>query len=649
MGVNLLNLGMNGLFTAQNQLATTSHNIANVNTEGYSRQRAIQETTAPIVSGGQFIGTGSRIQGVERVFNQFRYNELTFANSANSFATTTANQLGALDEQMSKVGKGLSQSLNDFYSSVNSLTDSPSDLGVRKLTLAKAATVTQNINSMYNTLESKVDSLNEDLSEAANKVTALGKEIAVLNRNIVATKTQVTSPNDMLDKRNQLLQELAKLTSVSTTETADGAMSVHIGDGQTLVAGVKSFSMEVAPGSPDLKQQQLVMVSPNGVKQQIKGDKMGGAIGALTTFRDGPLKDTINKLGVTAVGLAESFNKLQAQGLDMNEIRGQNFFQDINAGPSMERRVLADKGNGGNLVGEVEITDVAKLSGHDYEVNYDGANYSVTNLSTGKSQTFAGMPIVVDGMTFKAKSGTANAGDKFILQPTRLAAGELKVELTDPEQIAASSVVEIRANKDNVSTGKVSLVSVDNSADANFPKDGSPLSLEVYRDNAGVFQYQLKNSAGANVGPAGTYTPPSQKISLAGMTFEIEGQPVGQGVNAPEKFEIEYAFGASNNNNAKAMAALQTAKVMNDGRSTIADTFENNVVEVGAAAATADVEAGAAKALHQQATTRVSNSSGVNIDEEASNLLRFQQAYSASARIVTTANEIFQTLLQAAR
>ena len=648
MGVNLLQLGMNGLFTAQNQLATTSHNIANVNTEGYNRQRALQETTGPITSGGQFIGTGAKIQSVERVFNQFRFNELTFTNSSNSYAQTSANKLSALDEQMSKVGKGVTNSLNDFYSSINSLTDAPSDLGVRQLTLTKAATLTENLNSMHRTLENQVTSINDDLSAAADQITALGQQIATLNKDIVATQGVTASPNDLLDKRDMLVQELAQLTSVSTTETADGAMSVYIGNGQSLVAGVETFSMQVEPGSPDLKQAQLVMVSPNGVRQTMSTEKMGGTVGALVNYRDGALTDAINKLGVTAIGLADSFNDLQSQGLDMNELPGQNFFQDINSLQSQTRRSLSDSGNSGNLVGAVEINDSSQLTGNDYEVSFDGANYSVTNLSTGSSQTFGGMPITIDGITFSAQSGTANAGDKFLLQPTRQAGAELTVELTSPEQIAASSVVEVSASEDNVSTGQVKLVSVDDPTNANFPSDGSPLTLEIYQDGGGLYQYQLKDSSGANVGAGGVYTPPSQQLSLAGMTFEIEGTPVGEGVNAPEQFAIEYAFGAGNNNNAKAMAELQTAKIMNNGRSTVADTFENNIVDVGAAAANASVEAGAALTLFDQATTRISNESGVNIDEEASNLMRFQQAYSASARVISTANEVFQTLLQAA-
>lgn len=649
MGVNLFQTGVNGLFAAQSQLATTGHNIANVNTEGFNRQRVIQETTTPLTSGSQFIGTGTRITSVERVFDQYRFNELTHSNSANSFAESKATNLSQLDEQMSKVGKGITNSLNEFYSAFHSLTDLPSDLGVRQLTIDKASNLAANINSMHSTLENQVEGVNEELTASAQQVTALGQQLAIVNRDIISNQTQVAEPNDMLDQRDKLIQELAELTSVSTVETPDGALNVYIGNGQTLVAGTQSFGLSTADGSPDPKQRIMQLVSPAGIPQTIDSTKMGGSIGALVNFRDGELTSAINQLGVTAIGLADSVNELQSQGLDMNELTGQNFFQDVNNAMSQQRRVLSDDDNTGNLVGAVEITDISGLTGDDYQLDFDGVNYSVTNLDSGDVQVMPGVPFTLDGFTFNPQSGTANAGDKFLIQPSRQAGAELQVELNNPEQIAASSVVEVSASSENVSTGQVTLVSIDDATDPNFPSDGNPLTLEIYQDGGGLFQYQLKDSSGANVGPAGVYTPPTQQLSIAGMTFEIAGQPVGEGINAPEQFEFEYAFGASNGNNAKAMADLQTAKVLDGDRRTINDSFERNVVDVGSAASSAIVEAGATNTLFEQATTRVSSSSGVNIDEEASNLMRFQQAYSASARIITTANEIFQTLLQAAR
>ena len=671
MGVDLLQLGISGLSTAQQQLSTTGHNIANVNNDGYSRQRVIQETTTPFNSGSDFLGTGSKIKDVQRVFDQFRYNEVVFNQSTNSGAQTSASKLGRLDETMSLVGPNITNSLNDLFAAVNSLVDVPGDVGLRQVMLAKADTLAVSTQSMQRTLEAEYSSVNEDIESSVERMTAIAEQLARVNRDVVTASAGGATPNDLLDERDNLLIELAEFTKVSTVATQDGALNVYIANGQTLVTGTSSFSVTSVAGSPDPKQLQVVIQTPSSALQHIDGKNMGGSVGALISYRDGALTETLNKVGLTAIAIADTFNTAQSQGVDLNGLTGQNLFEDINDPNAVRLRSLGATSNTGTLAGGVEITNVNQLSGDDFRLQYSGGTYTLTNLSSGQSQA---MTLVVEtpapavgarsfeatspdtGFIFKEAGGIPLDGDKFELQPTRLGASNLEVNLTSADQIAASSIVEIYPSGDNVNTAKLTISSVDNSSAADFPTTAGGLSLQAYESPVGTFNLAMVDSSGTAVpltdlsGAALTsYSGGSIEFQAAGITFKLTGDPTGQTANAPEVYDIDYAFGSGNSKNMLAMAQLTDQKLMNNGKSTIADVFEEAVTNVGSQSATANIEAGAAQTLYDQATARMSNTSGVNLDEEASNLLRFQQAYSASAQVISTANEIFQTILQAVR
>jgi flagellar hook-associated protein 1 FlgK len=669
MGVDLLQVGVSGLLSSQQRLGTTGHNIANVNTDGFSRQTVLQETSSPVRAGNNFAGTGTRVSQIERVFDQFRYNEVVFNQTLNSAAQTTATKMQRLDETMSLIGKSISTSLNDLFGAVNSLVDVPGDIGLREVMLSKADTLSKNMSSVQAALNGEYNSVNEDLESSATNVTEIAEQLAALNRDIVKASANNSTPSDLLDKRDNLIKELSSYTSVSTVETNDGALNVYIAGGQTLVTGTTKFSVGIEAGNPDPRQTQLFIQSPSGAKQSLPGDNIGGSMGALIKYRDGVLSDTMNKLGQTAISIADSFNTVQSQGMDLNGLQGQNLFKDINDTESAQRRFLSDFDNTGTLSGEVDISDINQLSSDDYRLDFDGTNYTMTNKSTGTSQVLTPDNVTApvgsrtyttgDGFTFKETGGVPQNGDSFIIQPTRLGATNLDVNLTQPEQIATSSIVEVYDDDDNVNTAKLKITSVDNTAAAGFPSASNPLSLEVYEAPVGTFNYRVLDNAGnpqplfdengVALGPSSTYTTSPLKFQTAGMSFELSGLASGQGINAPERYEISYAVGEGNNKNALAMASLVDKKLANQGRSTMNDLYEESVTSVGSATATANIEASAANTLFSQAEARMSNTSGVNLDEEASDMLRFQQAYSASARVISTANEIFNTLLQAAR
>lgn len=669
MGVDLLQVGVSGLLTSQQRLGTTGHNIANVNTEGYSRQNVLQETSNPVRAGSNFSGTGTRISQIERVFDQFRYNEVVFNQTLDSSANTTAKKMQRLDETMSLIGKNITTSLNNLFGAVNALVDVPGDIGLREVMLSKAETLSKSMSSVQSALNAEYNSVNEDLEASAKVVSEIAEQLAALNRDIVKASAGGATASDLLDKRDQLVKKLSSFTSVSTVETNDKALNVYIAGGQTLVTGTTKFSIAVENGNPDPRQKQLFIQSPSGAKQALPSGNIGGSMGALIKYRDGVLSSTMNKLGQTAISVADAFNTAQSQGVDLNGLRGQNLFKDINDTESMSRRFLNKTDNSGNLTAAVEINDINKLTSDDYRLDFNGGNYTLTNQRTGKTQTLTpDNPAAAvgsrsyttsDGFIFKETGGAPQNGDNYIIQPTRQGATNLAVNLTQPEQIATSSIVETYASKENVNTAKLEITSVDNTSATGFPSAGNDLKLQVHEAPVGTFNYRvldksgnavpLADASGTALGTSATYTTSPLKFQAAGMSFTLVGEPKGQGVNAPEVYDIKYSVGSGNNKNALSMASLVDKKLANAGRSTMNDLYEESVTSVGSATATANIEAKAAKTLFSQAEARMSNTSGVNLDEEASNMLRFQQAYSASARVISTANEIFNTLLQAAR
>ncbi|MGS0728386.1 flagellar basal body rod C-terminal domain-containing protein, partial [Shewanella sp. 0m-11] len=154
--------------------------------------------------------------------------------------------------------------------------------------------------------------------------------------------------------------------------------------------------------------------------------------------------------------------------------------------------------------------------------------------------------------------------------------------------------------------------------------------------------FEVFDVNGTSLGAAAAYTPPT--ISAHGFTFEIDST-----ASSTEKFSFDLSFAEGDNSNMVNMAKLSEAKLMNGGKTTLTDVFENTTLDVGSKTKSAEMSMGSSEAIYNQAYTRIQSVSGVNLDEEAANLMRFQQSYQASARIMTTANEIFNTLFSSLR
>jgi flagellar hook-associated protein 1 FlgK len=668
MSINLYQTGVSGLQSAQQQLGTTGHNIANVNTEGYTRQRAEQATVAGNANSGNFIGAGTYVQDITRLYDQFSYKEQLLNKSNLSHADSISTDLNQLNQIMSFSNEAIGGSIDRFYQAANGIADNPSDIGLRNIALSQAEVLATDFNSLNDNLDQLEKSTNGEIEQIANKISQISLDLAKVNEQILDNKNlnQTGQPNDLLDKRDQLVSQLGEYTSVNTIEDPNGVMTVMIGNGATLVAGTTALTVSVQAGDPDPLQTKLQLNSHNG-SVALDGAKLGGAIAAKIEYRDEHVAKARSELNRLAMSMSQTLNQTQAQGLDLNAQQGLDIFTDINSTGLQNSRVLASSKNSGSVQAGIKITDISLVPTHEFSVKYDGSDYIMTNEFNGSKTTLAESPLGSGvypsdfGFEFSVNSGTPKVNDSFTLRPTENSAALMHVTLNDPKGIAASSAISVAANDNNVSNGAVNIVNVTNPEIARAFTEGSnaKLTVDVYESVPGTFEYRVYDAANPPPAPSlanGSFAAGASAVidmpplpAIAAFQIEIAGLPVGQGLFAREKFTILDVFGSGNASNASIMATTQEKQILAGGKQTFNQALATATADVGSNASSAEFVVDTAQALYTQAYNRNQSKSGVNLDEEAANLLKYQQAYQASSQIISVANTIFDTLLAATR
>jgi len=672
---DLLQIGLSGIYTSQASLTTTSHNISNVNTEGYSRQIVSVESQSALQISKNFIGSGSVVSSIDRAYDQFAFSDNVRNTSSYAYYQETYSQANQMDLLLSTESTAPTTSVLNMFSSLNSIADNPNLLEARNVFLADATLMTDQYNTLYSKLEIQYNSINADIENSADAITELAESIANLNLQI-ATVTGSSSggdANDLLDKRDLAITELSEYMDVSVVAADNNMVNVFIGSGQGLVVGSTNQELVSIVGDPDPSEQELAL-SFNGNITNINGNQLGGQVGALFDIRENDLEVAMNELGQSIIGLTYAINEQQKEGQDLNGEVGANIFNDINSEEAMQNRVLGHSDNKGSATLSVSIDDLGELSADEFSLvvsSYDSATgdtvFSVTNNTTGDQQDItvnastgdridipgAGISLAIDSM------GTAlEAGDEFTLLPTRFGAKEASVVETDPEAIAAAgpSVTAVAENQDG-SSAEFRVTSIDTDDDLYLDQDSDPFTFQIASISAdGEITFNLLDEKGAPVidpstSSAFTWSTNDNEdgnpvLSYAGMEVEMNNGIAVVG----DKVTLSYnETGDGDNSNMLNMAALQNEKIMNGGKATFQDVYSSMISDIGAKTANADVAMQSASILKDQSFERVQSVSGVNMDEEAANLLMFQQHYSAAARVITVASEIFDTILNSAR
>lgn len=623
---NVLSTGTGALIAFQRALATVSHNVANVATEGYSRQRVELSTRSPTDMGYGYVGNGVQVSDVRRIADQLANTRLLESGGELARAQQLSGLASRVDTLFSDKATGLAGVWSNFFDATTGLTSNAASSAAREDVLSDAKALTARFKQLNNQLDSLSNEVNSGLRSSAEEVNRIGAEIARLNGEIVSNPNNVS--NDLLDQRDRLVSQMVGFTGGTAVQQGDGSLNVFTSGGQALVVGNTSSKLTVAT-DPYRPERVRLALDGNGQQIQLNDSSLGGKIGGLMDFRSDVLDPAQSELGRIAVGLAEAFNQQHRAGMDLNGQMGTDFFT------VPAPRVNGNANNTGTGTLTASVDDLSKLDAQNVVLKFDGTAWSATRSDTGANVPLTGTgtaadPLVINGVELVV-GGAPASGDRFLLQPTAGAAGGINVAIDDPNRIAAATPVKAKAELDNVGTGRIGSVKVTDSTNANLL---TPADIEFIDGT----QYTVNGT-----GPF-TYTP-GQPINANGWSLSLDDVPA-----AGDRFSVgSTGAGSSDNGNAIALGNLDDAKALNGGTVSLNGAIGGLTTTIGSAARQADYAADAQQVLYDQAQAARDSISGVNLDEEAANMLRFQQAYQAAAQVISTADTMFQSLLSAVR
>lgn len=652
--MSILNTALSGLRTAQTLIDTTGNNIANANTPGYVRQRADVSTIGS--SGYQL---GAQISRIRRdvpaeLQNQVRQDSAT-ASASGIFAVGASR----IDLILGDSQNGLNATMNQFFSAAQTLAQDPSSTSQRQTFLSQANAVASRVNQIGDQLNREEVYVREQMAVGAERINQLTSELVNLNERISDQRNSQNPPLQLMDQRDQVLSELSQLAGVDVFSLAEDQIAVYIG-GNVLVSGTQRMDVEIQASSDDPTRQQLTLQSNGQTIGYIPNKTLGGELGGTNRILDDVVVPARNELGRISLALAEAVNQTLGRGLDLNGNFGAPLFADINSAGAMAGRSVAHAGNAGGGVIDVTITDTQALVATDYQMSFGaGGAYEVRNLNgdlvTSGTASGASTTISFEGVELTlGPAGGYNDGDKFGIQPTRRAADSLRVALSDPAALGLAGPVVGASGLDNTGSGSLTVgAAFDVSGTSVFNTSPAGMDPELLVEFTGATTYAVRNASTNATLWTATYTP-GQQIDLfasapgsdyTGFSAQIDGLPA-----IGDTFELSFnAGGISDNRGAKALADLQETSWLNNGEQRFIDAFGGLVSRTGSMAAMGQIAADADSAVFSASSARLGDLSGVNLDEEAANLVRYQQYYQASAQVVSVANELFDTLLGSLR
>ena len=649
--MSLLSIGKTGLLAAQVGLSTTGNNIANASTPGYSRQTAIQSDATTQFFGYGYLGTGTQVVAVQRSYDNFLGAQLRKAEATQAGLDTYNAQISQVDNLLADPTAGLSPAMSDFFNGVQAASSNPSSTASRQALLSSTNSLVARFQYISARFSEVATGVNTQINTTVNQINTYARQIAEINGEIKAGGTDPSHlPNDLLDQRDQMLTELNKLVQVNVTHNPDNSVGVVFGTGQPLVLSTQQYALATAPSATDPSRAQVGYAGVNFIGLP-DNQFTGGQLGGLISFRDGALDQTQNQLGQVAAGLAVSFNAQHALGQDIYGNPGGAVFGPINAyvGVNSHNQISS------TATVTAVISNASALTSSDYSVDYSAttSSYTVTRLSDGTRFPVTGSPQTIDGVDYTF-GGTPADNDNFLVRPTYNAASSLSVVLTDPGKLALAAPVATSVPSTNTGTGKISPGVVD----ATYLQPGNaltaPVTLSYDKASGSLSGFPPAQDVTVTVNgvptvyPAGTPTIPytdGATISFGGVSFAISGAP-----RDTDKFTVgPNTNGVGDSRNGVLLGGLQTKNILNGGNSTYQTTYAQMVNFVGNKAREAQVSSNAADTSVKQATLAQQTISGVNLDEEAANLLRYQQAYQAAGKVMQIAGQLFDVLTSLGR
>lgn len=622
---DLFGISISALQAFQTAIAVTGQNIANANTPGYAEESVNLAAAAPQSNGSTPIGSGVDVSSISRAIDSLNNSQLNASQSSLGQLNSLQTYTNQLDNIIGTTAGGLTTALQNYYNAWSTVANDPTSTAARQALIGQAQSVASAFQTTNSQLQNLSSNINSSITSDVNQINSIAASISTLNQQIVVGSAQAggQAPNELLDQRDAALSSLSKLVGVTTNTDSNGALNVFVGNGQSLVLQGSTTKLTTVANPFNASQLEISTSTDNGniISSQITSGDLGGLLAA----RSQAVEPAINQVGQIATALSTSANAQQNAGLDLNGQFGANMFSV--AAP----QATASSDNTGTATASVSITNVGALTANDYLLSYKGGSYSLTNASTGSAVAVsgtgtAGNPLTADGLSI-VLSGTPAAGDQFLIQPTAQAAGSFSVALTNPTQIAAAGAIQTSAADGNTGTGTISAGTV---LDAANPNLLTPTTI------------QFTSATTYSVNGAGSYAYTSGgNIAQNGWQAQIAGTPAMGDV-----FTVQSNAGsAGDNRNALASANQQSAGVLLNGTTSINGAASALVTAIGSQAQQVNTAQTAQTAVNSQALATVQSVSGVNLDEEAANLLQWQQAYQASAQALAIGNQTFTTLM----
>ncbi len=677
MSVDLFSLATSGVNASSKLLQTTSNNIANVNTDGYVRERTE-------LNNSQVFGV--EIGNTERIINVFAQNQLrrdiTLVGELESYSSKTT----AIDNLLASEANSLSQGISDYFAALQTAADDPTNLASREQVLGKSESLYQRMKTISDYMIEKEEELNLEFTSMVNRANSLIANIGELNKNIVIAKGNSTSdePSALLNERDQAIDELASIMAINVndSQSQNGAVTINLITGESLVLDNGAFNLFELNSNGDVTSKELKLETDFG--SDTKGDAsvpvvendLGGALGGLFRYRNDVLGPAMRDVGQLSVAFADAMNTQNKLGMDLDGQLGSNIF-DI---PSFT--ALTTETGDFQVTGQLVEGKGSELTDADYLIEIDAVDASGVPTSIivsminpdGTVQTDGAGNDLVSTMAVSAGynelpggievefSGTSNyeEGFQFLLQPTKNIASSITLATQRPEDLAFASPIRAQADATNLGSANVSGVEVTNTTvgDSGFDGSGGLISsapAQVYFTAEDT--YEVLDASGTTLATVTGTTNLNNLLAQAGLTsdpgydFSLDGVP-----KAGDSFSISYnTDGFNDNTNTLALASLQNdplVQVSSESSNTprtFQDAYASMVGRIGEDAAMANVSLESAEAMKVQSENWFESVSGVSLDEEAANLIKYQQSYAAAARILSTAQELFNTILQSAR
>ena len=670
---DLLSIGLSGLSVNKTSLAVTGHNISNVNTPGFSRQDAVQATRNPQFSGAGYIGSGTTLVDIRRTYSEFLSTQVRSSTALSSDVEAYRSQIEQLDSLLAGTTTGITPSLQKFFSSLQTAAEDPANIPARQLVLSEAEGLARRFNTVSDRINEQNEFINKQMVAVSDQVNRLAASIASYNDAIAKAAANGQQPNDLLDAREEAVRQLSTYVGVTVVAQDDNSLNLFVGSGQPLVVGSTTSRLEVGPGQGDPTRFEVNFVS-GGSSQGITSLITGGELGGLIRYRAESLDPTLNSLGRLALAVSDQVNTQLGQGLDLKGQVGTALFGDYNDTALAQLRVRAFASNTSNVQPALNITDTSVLTTSDYRLEYDGSNYSARRLSDGAAMTVSpsspgSYPATLtftdaagrdQGFELALDSAPA-ADDRFLLQPTRRGATTISTQLDQPDQLAFAAPVRSAAELQNRGNGSIS--QPDLIAAGSSPIDSAAIAaalpMGLIYNGSGTFENPPGTPvAGLTRVPAGAFVPGqanTYELDLGGgnvVSFSISGRP-----ESGDTFTLDFnTNGVSDNRNALKLVDLQNKQTVgvdpSVGISTgvsFTDGYGDLVERVGTLTAQTRQDSDATGAILKQATDNRDSLSAVNLDEEAANLIKFEQYYNASAQVIQVARSLFDTLINTFR